>query len=94
MVLNVHGSIGSLGKVEEELEVKDIQVKNVSMVGTENGVRIKTWPDRYAVNASNITFSDISMQNVKNPIVIDQEYQCSSKCKVSLFVYVILCVLL
>ncbi|XP_047158387.1 exopolygalacturonase-like [Vigna umbellata] len=80
-----HGiSIGSLGKYEEELEVKDIRVNNVSMVGTENGVRIKTWPNRYAGNASNITFSDITMQNVKNPIVIDQEYQCSSKCKGSL----------
>ncbi|XP_027905404.1 exopolygalacturonase-like [Vigna unguiculata] len=80
-----HGiSIGSLGKYEEELEVKEIRVKNVSMVGTQNGLRIKTWPDLYPGHASDISFSDITMQNVKNPIVIDQEYQCSSQCKASL----------
>jgi len=79
-------SIGSLGKYEEELEVKEIRVKNVSMVGTQNGLRIKTWPDLYPGHASDISFSDITMQNVKNPIVIDQEYQCSSQCKVNLSV--------
>ncbi|XP_027905240.1 exopolygalacturonase-like [Vigna unguiculata] len=80
-----HGiSIGSLGKYEEELEVKGIRVRNVSMVGTQNGLRIKTWPDLFPGHASDIIFSDITMQNVRNPIVIDQEYQCSSNCEASL----------
>ncbi|KAG4949195.1 hypothetical protein JHK82_042392 [Glycine max] len=72
-----HGiSIGSLGKYADEQEVKDIRVKNCTMVGTTNGLRIKTWPDKYPGSASAITFSDIVMENVKNPIIIDQEYDC------------------
>ncbi|KAL9314872.1 hypothetical protein ACSQ67_020324 [Phaseolus vulgaris] len=43
-----HGiSIGSLGKYPDELEVKNISVTNISMVGTTNGVRIKTWPNKH-----------------------------------------------
>ncbi|KAL2340966.1 hypothetical protein Fmac_008906 [Flemingia macrophylla] len=77
-----HGiSIGSLGKYEDEPEVKDIRVKNCTLVGTTNGIRIKTWPEMYPSSASDISFSDIVMENVKNPIVIDQEYQCFPNCK-------------
>ncbi|OIW13718.1 hypothetical protein TanjilG_08060 [Lupinus angustifolius] len=73
-----HGiSIGSLGKYEHELEVREVRVLNCTFVGTDNGLRIKTWPDRYPGAASNITFHDITMQRVRNPIIIDQEYQCS-----------------
>ncbi|KAI9080053.1 hypothetical protein K1719_037986 [Acacia pycnantha] len=77
-----HGfSIGSLGKYVDENEVRNIRVLNCSMVGTTNGVRIKTWPGRYPGAASQIKFSHIVMNNVKNPIVIDQEYQCEpAKC--------------
>jgi len=77
----VHDSIGSLGKYKDELEVKNINVKNISMIGTTNGLRIKTWPDKYPGLASDISFTDIRMENVKNPIVIDQEYECSSNCQ-------------
>ncbi|RDX88500.1 Polygalacturonase, partial [Mucuna pruriens] len=77
-----HGiSIGSLGKYPDELEVKDIKIKNCSMVGTTNGLRIKTWPERYSGSASDIKFSNIHMENVKNPIIIDQEYECNPNCK-------------
>ncbi|KAJ1407680.1 Pectin lyase fold/virulence factor [Sesbania bispinosa] len=77
-----HGiSIGSLGKYKDEQEVKGIRVRNCTLVGTTNGLRIKTWPDKYTGAASDITFSDITMENVKNPIIIDQEYQCSPNCK-------------
>ncbi|KAG5005996.1 hypothetical protein JHK85_024538 [Glycine max] len=78
-----HGiSIGSLGKYPEEQEVKDIRVKNCTMVGTTNGLRIKTWPDKYPGAASDITFGDIVMDKVKNPIIIDQEYECEpANCK-------------
>ncbi|XP_061369318.1 polygalacturonase-like [Gastrolobium bilobum] len=78
-----HGiSIGSLGKYEDELEVKDIRVQSCKLTGTTNGLRIKTWPDKYPGSASDISFNDITMENVKNPIIIDQEYQCSpNNCK-------------
>ncbi|KAK7363549.1 hypothetical protein VNO77_05695 [Canavalia gladiata] len=77
-----HGiSIGSLGKYEDELEVKGIRIKNCSLTGTTNGLRIKAWPDKFPGAASEISFSDIIMQDVKNPIIIDQEYECYPDCK-------------
>ena len=77
----MHGSIGSLGKYQDELEVKDVRVQNCTLVGTANGLRIKSWPDKFPGAASDISFNDITMENVKNPIIIDQEYQCSPVCK-------------
>ncbi|XP_057417528.1 exopolygalacturonase-like [Lotus japonicus] len=77
-----HGiSIGSLGKYAEEREVKGIRIKNSALIGTTNGLRIKSWPDKYGGAASEISFSNITMENVKNPIIIDQEYQCSPNCQ-------------
>ncbi|KAL1320879.1 exopolygalacturonase-like [Arachis hypogaea] len=73
-----HGiSIGSLGKYQDELEVRGIRVENCTLVGTTNGLRIKSWPEKYSGLATDISYSDITMENVKNPIIIDQEYQCS-----------------
>lgn len=77
-----HGiSVGSLGKYADEPEVNQIRVENCTLVGTENGIRIKTWPDKFPGSASDIGYSDIIMENVKNPITIDQEYQCFPNCK-------------
>ncbi|TKY54175.1 Polygalacturonase protein [Spatholobus suberectus] len=77
-----HGiSIGSLGKYPNEEEVKGVRIKNCSLIGTTNGLRIKAWPDKYPGAASDISFSNIVMQDVKNPIIIDQEYQCYPDCK-------------
>ncbi|XP_043814086.1 exopolygalacturonase-like [Manihot esculenta] len=70
-----HGiSVGSLGKYEKEEPVSGIYVKNCTIYDTDNGVRIKTWPALYGGIASNIHFEDIVMQNVSNPIIIDQMY--------------------
>ncbi|CAA0816123.1 Pectin lyase-like superfamily protein [Striga hermonthica] len=76
-----HGiSIGSLGRSHEREYVTGITVRNCSFIGTDNGVRIKTWaPSRYSV-ASNIVFRDIVMENPRNPIVIDQKYCPSPHC--------------
>ncbi|KAL3626554.1 hypothetical protein CASFOL_030103 [Castilleja foliolosa] len=74
-----HGiSVGSLGKLPNEMDVKGLIVKNCTLIGTTNGIRIKTWPNSSPSEASRMLFKDIIMQNVKNPIVIDQNYGSSS----------------
>ncbi|QCE07914.1 galacturan 1 [Vigna unguiculata] len=88
-----HGiSIGSLGKYKEEESVDGITIKGCTLKGTTNGVRIKTWPNEPGtITVTNMRFEDITMDNVMNPIIIDQEYcpwnQCSkqnpSKIKIS-----------
>jgi galacturan 1,4-alpha-galacturonidase len=70
-----HGiSVGSLGKDEGEEDVRGLVVRNCTVRGTTNGVRIKTWPGSPPSRASNITFEDIAMADVSNPVVIDQRY--------------------
>jgi len=80
-----HGiAIGSLGKYKEEEPVDGITIKGCTLKGTDNGVRIKTWPSTPGtITVTNMRFEDITMDNVKNPIIIDQEYcpwnQCTKK---------------
>ncbi|KAM3314848.1 hypothetical protein ACQJBY_033561 [Aegilops geniculata] len=73
-----HGiSIGSLGANKSRAHVSDVRVEKATLVGTTNGVRIKTWQGGEG-SAERITFQDIKMYNVTNPIIIDQNY-CDSK---------------
>ncbi|XP_056693960.1 polygalacturonase isoform X2 [Spinacia oleracea] len=73
-----HGiSIGSLGDNGSEAHVSDIIVNGATLSGTTNGLRIKTWQGGSGV-ASNIKFQNIVLDNVDNPIIIDQEY-CDQK---------------
>lgn len=70
-----HGiSIGSLGKYSDEKDVSGIVVSRCTLKGTMYGVRIKTWEGCDPSKASDITFEDITMDAVKNPIIIDQKY--------------------
>lgn len=71
-----HGiSIGSLGKYLNEKDVRGLRVENCTLTGTTNGLRIKTWQDNPSpLVASDIVFENIQMENVENPIVIDQKY--------------------
>lgn len=51
------------------------------MTGTANGIRIKTWPNSPGSSAAtNMTFENIVMKNVTNPIIIDQSYCPFTSC--------------
>lgn len=77
-----HGiSVGSLGKYPDEKDVTGIIVTDSTIIGTLNGIRIKSWPNSpTASTVSNITFQNIDMNNVANPIIIDQLYCPSGSC--------------
>ncbi|CAN8260073.1 unnamed protein product [Cochlearia groenlandica] len=69
-----HGiSIGSLGKNNSEGYVSNVLVNKSTLIGTTNGVRIKTWQGGHGV-VENVIFQDIIMKNVTNPIIINQNY--------------------
>ncbi|XP_022953043.1 polygalacturonase-like [Cucurbita moschata] len=70
-----HGiSIGSLGKALKEDGVQNVTVKSCRFMNTQNGVRIKSWGRPSSGFARNIRFQHLKMTNVKNPIIIDQNY--------------------
>ncbi|XP_013691590.2 polygalacturonase [Brassica napus] len=70
-----HGiSIGSLGKDAVESGVQNVTVKTVTFTGTQNGARIKSWARPSSGFARNIRFQHCVMNNVDNPIIIDQNY--------------------
>ncbi|XP_031263433.1 probable polygalacturonase At1g80170 [Pistacia vera] len=72
-----HGiSIGSLGKFNSCSQIQDVTVDGAFISNTENGVRIKTWQGGSGF-ATNILFRNLLMENVSNPIIIDQ-YYCDS----------------
>jgi len=79
-LLSMRDSIGSLGRRADEREVKGVTVKNSQLIGTDNGLRIKSFPEKFAGGASEISFNNINMTNVRNPIIIDQEYDCDDIC--------------
>ncbi|WOK94144.1 exopolygalacturonase [Canna indica] len=80
-----HGiSIGSLGRYQNEGDVRGLVIKDCTLSGTANGIRIKTWENSPGSSyATNMTFTNIIMKSVANPIIIDQEYcpyiSCASK---------------
>ncbi|KAG2238177.1 hypothetical protein Bca52824_092593 [Brassica carinata] len=75
-----HGiSIGSLGDDNSKAFVSGVTVDGAKISGADNGVRIKTYQGGSGI-ASNIIFQNIQMENVKNPIIIDQDYCDKSKC--------------
>ncbi|KAL0769772.1 hypothetical protein Bca101_034922 [Brassica carinata] len=75
-----HGiSIGSLGDDNSKAFVSGVTVDGAKLSGTDNGLRIKTYQGGSGT-ASDIIFQNIQMDNVKNPIIIDQDYCDKSKC--------------
>ncbi|KAL2514527.1 Polygalacturonase A [Forsythia ovata] len=76
--------IGSLGENHLESHVSDVLVDGATLSRTKDGVRIKTWQGVSGF-ARNITFQNIEMDNVFNPIIIDQDYcdkdeSCQEQC--------------
>ncbi|KAJ4977184.1 hypothetical protein NE237_002290 [Protea cynaroides] len=70
-----HGiSIGSLGKEVEEDGVENVTVKIAVFTGTQNGLRIKSWGRPSNGFVRGVIFKQVLMNNVENPIVIDQNY--------------------
>ncbi|XP_023637620.1 probable polygalacturonase At3g15720 [Capsella rubella] len=69
-----HGiSVGSLGRDGEQSMVENVQVTNCTFFRTDNGARIKTWPNGKGY-ARNILFKSLKFTETKNPIIIDQNY--------------------
>ncbi|XP_015086343.1 polygalacturonase At1g48100 [Solanum pennellii] len=75
-----HGiSIGSLGNHNSRACVSNITVRDSVIKQSDNGVRIKTWQGGFGA-VSGVSFLNIHMDNVRNPIIIDQFYCLSKDC--------------
>ncbi|KAK4791545.1 hypothetical protein SAY86_031958 [Trapa natans] len=77
-----HGiSIGSLGKDNSTAVVSKVVLDTAFLRETTNGLRIKTWQGGSGYVRA-IRFENVQMQDVANPIIIDQFY-CDSptECK-------------
>lgn len=80
-VISAYYSVGSLGKYAYEKDVCGLIVRDSTLSGTANGIRIKTWENSPTeLTASNMTFDNIIMNNVANPIIIDQSYCPYASC--------------
>lgn len=71
---NLFVSIGSLAKDLDEEGVQNVTVKKAIFIGTDNGLRIKSWARPSKGFVRNVQFIDATMQNVRYPILIDQNY--------------------
>ncbi|KAB2046855.1 hypothetical protein ES319_A13G004900v1 [Gossypium barbadense] len=70
-----HGvSIGSLAKDLKEEGVQNVTIRKTIFIGTQNGLRIKSWARPSIGFVQGVRFTDSLMVNVQNPIVIDQNY--------------------
>lgn len=73
-------SIGSLGKQNTRACVTNVTVKDSVIKHSDNGVRIKTWQGGSG-SVSWVSFENIRMDTVRNPIIINQYYCLSKVCK-------------
>ncbi|KAL0282840.1 UNVERIFIED_CONTAM: putative polygalacturonase [Sesamum angustifolium] len=74
-----HGiSIGSLGKDNSTGIVEKVVLDKAFLIGTTNGLRIKTWQGGSGYVRA-VRYQDVRMDDVSNPIIIDQFYCDSPK---------------
>ncbi|KAI3779396.1 hypothetical protein L2E82_09113 [Cichorium intybus] len=74
-----HGiSIGSLGKDNSTGIVSKVVLDTAFLKGTTNGLRIKTWQGGSGY-VKGVRYQNVKMDNVANPIIIDQFYCDSPK---------------
>ncbi|XP_037460750.1 polygalacturonase At1g48100-like [Triticum dicoccoides] len=75
-----HGiSIGSLGVHNSQACVANVTVRNAVIRNSDNGLRIKTWQGGMG-SVSGIAFDGVTMENVRNCIIIDQYYCQDKRC--------------
>ncbi|KAL6334118.1 hypothetical protein AAG906_004549 [Vitis piasezkii] len=75
-----HGiSVGSLGLNGRTDKVEEVQVRDCTFTGTQNGVRIKTWEGGSGY-ARKILFEGITLNAADNSIIIDQYYCPNNMC--------------
>ncbi|KAK8591244.1 hypothetical protein V6N13_031294 [Hibiscus sabdariffa] len=74
-----HFSIGSLGINHSRACVSNITVSDSVIQHSDNGIRIKTWQGGSGC-VSKVKFRNISMEAVRNPIIIDQYYCLTKNC--------------
>uniref|UniRef100_A0A166DYM6 Polygalacturonase n=1 Tax=Daucus carota subsp. sativus TaxID=79200 RepID=A0A166DYM6_DAUCS len=67
----------SLGRFPYETDVRNVWVENCTFTQTLNGARIKTFHDSPQIAATNITFTNLVMNDVYSPVIIDQNYACT-----------------
>ncbi|KAH7331297.1 hypothetical protein KP509_20G025000 [Ceratopteris richardii] len=76
-----HGiSVGGLGRGQTQACVSNITVQDVVIRNSQNGVRIKTWQGGFG-SVRSVTYKNIFVVNISNPIIIDQFYCDGTKCK-------------
>lgn len=69
-----HGlSIGSLGEGGTTASVEDVSLRDVRFVRTSNAARLKTWQGGRG-RIRNVTFRDLDVRGVGQPLVVDQFY--------------------
>ncbi|KAJ0076504.1 hypothetical protein Patl1_35941 [Pistacia atlantica] len=78
-------SVGSLERYRNEGDVREPVVRDSILTNTLNDIRIKTWANSPGGSvATNMTFENIVMNDVTNPIIIDQAYCPFTSCPAKL----------
>lgn len=57
-----------------EAGVQNVTVTTATFTGTQNGLRVKTWARPSNGFVRDILFQHVVMNNVENPVIIDQNY--------------------
>ncbi|MCO5552940.1 hypothetical protein L7F22_006460 [Adiantum nelumboides] len=76
-----HGiSLGGLGRAQTQACVSNVTIHDVFIRNSQNGVRIKTWQGGSG-SVRSISYKNVYVMNISNPIIIDQYYCDATKCK-------------